>query len=714
MKSKIKVILFITMLSFSSLFSQTIKETWTYHNPKPQEKGLYAVFVADSLTVFAAGEEGTIIRTRDKGKNWDILHSGTHVKLNALCFLDENSGYAAGDSGTILKTYNGGDSWNVLQNTNIGTIHSCLFVNENRGWICDDNGKLFITEDGGLSWSLQYRERPEYFNKIFFIDENNGWAAGTKIISTTDGGMNWEKVETDFDVEFHDIYFLNNDEGWAAGENGAIIHTIDGGINWSKTNYPTESTIYGIFFYNENRGYIATEEELAHTVDGGKGWVMSFKMNKGKKNIHFNKGFGFIVNDNGEIKQTWINGKGAMWRSYTGKEDVKFLAIDFIDENHGWIIGRGARLLITTNGGRLWIEKHVDQMNPVKHSDIAFKDLNHGWIIQAGIGELFHTADGGESWEIQVVDSTAKLIFTQIFIKDNGNVWVSGLDLYETTDNGVSWKKYGVPGVWFRDISFSNDTLGFATSTEKTYYTTDGGKTWAIHDGLAAITNQTDYIFFADKFNGWIVPFSRGIIRTINGGINWNFIEDTPVSDSNIFFVNANEGWTSKFITDIFYTDNGGITWEKNAPDFWYFKYGNVYHPINDIYFIDKDHGWFVGTSQLLLEYKREIITEPDTTGDEEPVIPESFDIKQNYPNPFNSETTIKYDIKENTHASLKIFDLKGQEVKTFFNGYKYTGSYHVNWAGRDNSGAVVSSGIYICTLRTDKYVKSIKVVFLK
>jgi len=709
---KIIIILIFNLLFSSLLFSQTMKETWTYHNPKPQEKGLYAVFIADSLTIFAAGEEGTIIRTKDKGKNWDILSSGTSKKINSLYFIDKNTGYAFGDSGIVLKTYNGGDTWNISKNNQIGNIRSCRFINENKGWICDSNGRLYVTENGGLDWILQYHKRPEYFNKIFFIDNTTGWAAGTIIIKTTDGGMNWEKVETGFDVEFNDIYFLNSNEGWAAGEKGTIGHTTDCGNNWELMDYVTESTLDGIYFYNENRGYIITDEELASTVDAGKEWKMSFKMNKGKKNIHFNKGIGFVVNDNGEIKQTWCAEKSIKWRSYSGKEDIKFQAIDFIDENHGWIIGIWGRLLVTTNGGQLWIEKNVEFSS--QHSDIAFKDINHGWIIQADIGEIFHTSDGGESWDIQVVDpDPVHLIFTKIFIKNNGNVWISGPGLYESTDNGASWNKYG-PDVWFRDISFSNDTLGFATSTEKTYYTTDCGKTWNIHNDVAEITNETDYVFFADNLNGWIVPLSRGIIRTTDGGFSWNYIGDIPVNDDHIFFNDSNEGWSTKFITDIYYTNDGGISWEKNAPDFWYFKYGNVYHPINDIHFLNRNHGWFIGTNQLLLEYKREVITEPDTTNNEEPITPGSFNLIQNYPNPFNTETTIKYDVKENIRTEIKIYNLRGQEIKTLINEYKYAGSYYVTWNGRDNSGAVVSSGIYICTMKAAKYIKSIKLVFLK
>ena len=148
-----------------------------------------------------------------------------------------------------------------------------------------------------------------------------------------------------------------------------------------------------------------------------------------------------------------------------------------------------------------------------------------------------------------------------------------------------------------------------------------------------------------------------------------------------------------------------GINWINYTT-----KSGLVHNNVLSIVIDSKGNKWFCtygGGVSFLGK-----IEENDDNHENE--IPELFNLKQNYPNPFNTETTIDYDIKENTKASLKIYNLQGQEVKTIINEYKNAGSYSVKWNGRNNSGAVVSSGIYICTLKTEKYVKSIKMVFLK
>jgi hypothetical protein len=71
----------------------------------------------------------------------------------------------------------------------------------------------------------------------------------------------------------------------------------------------------------------------------------------------------------------------------------------------------------------------------------------------------------------------------------------------------------------------------------------------------------------------------------------------------------------------------------------------------------------------------------------------------QNYPNPFNPNTTISYYLHKEGHVSLKIYNVKGELIKTLVNGHKTPGRYSVEWNGKSIDKASVCSGIYFYQL---------------
>jgi hypothetical protein len=71
----------------------------------------------------------------------------------------------------------------------------------------------------------------------------------------------------------------------------------------------------------------------------------------------------------------------------------------------------------------------------------------------------------------------------------------------------------------------------------------------------------------------------------------------------------------------------------------------------------------------------------------------------QNTPNPFKQSTMINYQLSKPGVATLKVYNIQGQLVKTLAQGAQGAGRYTVNWDGRDHAGQKVSSGVYICRL---------------
>ncbi len=85
-----------------------------------------------------------------------------------------------------------------------------------------------------------------------------------------------------------------------------------------------------------------------------------------------------------------------------------------------------------------------------------------------------------------------------------------------------------------------------------------------------------------------------------------------------------------------------------------------------------------------------------------------------NYPNPFNPCTTIIYSLPADTKVNITIYNIKSQLVRQLLNENKSAGEYAVIWDGKDNSGLVVSGGIYFFQVKTDRDTTLKKMILLK
>jgi flagellar hook assembly protein FlgD len=91
----------------------------------------------------------------------------------------------------------------------------------------------------------------------------------------------------------------------------------------------------------------------------------------------------------------------------------------------------------------------------------------------------------------------------------------------------------------------------------------------------------------------------------------------------------------------------------------------------------------------------------------------------QNYPNPFNAETWLPYQLSDDSHALIRIYDVKGQILSILDLGPKKAGYYlsksqAAYWDGKDAKGQAVSSGIYFYQLKIGDYSATRKMVIVK
>ncbi|MDD2230643.1 MAG: FlgD immunoglobulin-like domain containing protein, partial [Candidatus Cloacimonetes bacterium] len=214
----------------------------------------------------------------------------------------------------------------------------------------------------------------------------------------------------------------------------------------------------------------------------------------------------------------------------------------------------------------------------------------------------------------------------------------------------------------------------------------------------------------------------------------------SPLWGSTGFFVVQKDSVQSHPAITSFLSGNSVVAWE----DFYgdesdlYYKYisssgtlsGETYgNPLTEAKKAQyqptaitlNDHAYFVwadgrssGKTEILGLFAQKLSNSVANIDDHSPAL-STIELRQNHPNPFNPSTTISFALKNNSPAlRLKIYNLKGQLVKTLFSGYLAKGVHSVVWDGKDNAGSNVSSGIYYYQINDGKSTQQRKMVLMK
>jgi hypothetical protein len=118
------------------------------------------------------------------------------------------------------------------------------------------------------------------------------------------------------------------------------------------------------------------------------------------------------------------------------------------------------------------------------------------------------------------------------------------------------------------------------------------------------------------------------------------------------------------------------------------------------------------------IAFKTEKISWKLVTGTEQPTnikeeikaeLPVEFILEQNYPNPFNPSTTIEFALPKSAFVTLKVYNLRGEEVATLVAEQRSAGIHRCNWNARG-----LASGVYLYRLETGDFVQVKKLILMR
>ncbi|HIF28995.1 MAG TPA: T9SS type A sorting domain-containing protein [Candidatus Marinimicrobia bacterium] len=95
-------------------------------------------------------------------------------------------------------------------------------------------------------------------------------------------------------------------------------------------------------------------------------------------------------------------------------------------------------------------------------------------------------------------------------------------------------------------------------------------------------------------------------------------------------------------------------------------------------------------------------------------VFPTDLILHPAYPNPFNTSTVLNYELFASSVVKIDIFNILGDRVKTVLNEKQAPGFKTIIWDGTNDRNKTVPTGIYYCTVSTNRFSEINKMVLIK
>jgi photosystem II stability/assembly factor-like uncharacterized protein len=297
-------------------------------------------------------------------------------------------------------------------------------------------------------------------NDVAFVDPSTGWAVGDRgvIWHTTDGGTTWRQQSSPVSCRLSSACFIDAHRGWAVGGEcrpygeatlGVVLRTDDGGATWISVSHSILPLLCGVKFFDRVRGIAFGQSAsfspsgLFVTRDGGESW----------QPLPTDRTGNWLAGDFLDPESGALGGPAGEIATLARQEVVhsplatsslrSFRAMRLTAPTGGWAAGDGGLLMITSDLGRSWQSPPASLPEPAPdHFDFRAVAVHRQQVWVAGLpgSRIFHSADGGQSWQSVVTGITAPL--RAITFVDAQHGWAAGDlgNILATRDGGQSWQ----------------------------------------------------------------------------------------------------------------------------------------------------------------------------------------------------------------------------------------------------------------------------------
>lgn len=169
-------------------------------------------------------------------ERWQVSSTGCDASLRGLSVVGQGQLWACGAKGTVVRSRDSGRNWTTCCPNGFDQLEfrSIVAFDDQRAIIASAGTPaiILLTQDGGQSWSERYRHPAPaaFFDGMKFWDASRGIAFSDPVdgrfvvVTTNDGGLSWNELPQQQQPP------AREQEAAFAASNSSILVTPDGGV----------------------------------------------------------------------------------------------------------------------------------------------------------------------------------------------------------------------------------------------------------------------------------------------------------------------------------------------------------------------------------------------------------------------------------------------------------------------------------------------------
>ena len=247
-------------VGYGGITYTTTNTTLSIQNSTTLENLNDIIYVSDTSTFIAVGDNGIIVTSNDSGVTW-VSATISSSNLNSIVYNGSTMKYViVGNLGTILNSSDG-TTWTTVTGTGITANLNSIAIWNNAVYITVGAGGVIYTSSNPVTtWTAHASGVP---NDLYSVTVGNlgggtfeAVAVGKNgiLVTSSNVGLSWIARSSGVYDHLHGVNYIQWTQDtllvgqfFAVGNNGNII-TSNNGVSWSVINYPTVSHLQNVYY----------------------------------------------------------------------------------------------------------------------------------------------------------------------------------------------------------------------------------------------------------------------------------------------------------------------------------------------------------------------------------------------------------------------------------------------------------------------------------